>query len=157
MELRSVDPARNRQRRYALSIQYRVDGGAELVIAWGRIGQRARVRVESFESVIDLRRRYAALLARRRRHDYQQVAPTAVQSASPYIRALATSFTIDRTTRFTPMRQTNGHVGIFDGQRHGYLVRDIDLAAAAFLAAKLNAAPVADPEHTVEVLIRQAA
>ena len=41
MELLSVDPAPKSIRRYCLTVQYRVDRGAELFVTWGRIGLHA--------------------------------------------------------------------------------------------------------------------
>jgi len=39
-----------------------------LVIAWGHIGSRCRVRTEAFSSRVNLVRRRSELLARRRQH-----------------------------------------------------------------------------------------
>src|ERR1700690_1796145 len=99
MELLSVEPARKRFRRYCLAVQYRVDGGAELIVTWGRSGRAPRRRVETFDSLVQLQRRYKVLLARRRRHGYHQAsrpssewAPELVADAPQPSTAAAASF-----------------------------------------------------------------
>lgn len=72
MELRLVDPSRNRYRCYRVSEQPTLFGEVALVIEWGRLGQRLRVRSE-FHSAIGRARRRAELLEQRRRHGYAVV------------------------------------------------------------------------------------
>lgn len=73
-ELRLIDPARNRFRLYGMTESRTLFGEACLVIAWGRIGHRLRVRTELFDDARALERRRLALLARRRRHGYSDAA-----------------------------------------------------------------------------------
>lgn len=47
--LTRIDPARNMQRFYRMSIQRDLFGGANLVREWGRIGSRGRMLVERHE------------------------------------------------------------------------------------------------------------
>ena len=70
VELKLVDPSRNRHRHYSIIEARTLFGEPCLVIAWGRIGSPARVRTEVFETHEDLAQRRAELLARRRRHGY---------------------------------------------------------------------------------------
>lgn len=74
VELRLVDPARNRFRVYGVTADRTLFGELCLVIAWGRVGRPLRRRTEVFadEGVRD--RRLRELLARRRRHGYVEVA-----------------------------------------------------------------------------------
>lgn len=73
VELRHIDRKRNRFRVYALTTCRTLFGELALMITWGRIGSRLRVRCESFAEAAALVRRRDELLARRRRHGY--VAP----------------------------------------------------------------------------------
>lgn len=71
LELRSVDPERNRFRVYRVfEAHSTLFGEHVLVIEWGRIGRRLRVRTEVLPDADALARRLAELLARRRRHGY---------------------------------------------------------------------------------------
>ena len=45
MHLERVDPARNMQRFYRMTIQRDLFGGASLIRVWGRIGTRGRQQV----------------------------------------------------------------------------------------------------------------
>jgi predicted DNA-binding WGR domain protein len=73
MEFVLVDPARNRRRFYGLREQETLFGGVELVVTWGRLGQRKRQRSEAFASAAGLARRRGELIARRRRHGYAEL------------------------------------------------------------------------------------
>jgi predicted DNA-binding WGR domain protein len=142
MELRSVEPGLNRYRRYCLSVQFGLDGGGELIIAWGRIGRPMRSRVERFMSGAALERRYRALLARRYRHAYQ--APqSAVRNVPPGPAGASADVdpAIDCTTRYQPLRQSNGYVGVFDGLLQTFVVRNTDLDVAVPLARSFNSDP----------------
>lgn len=70
VELRLVDPARNRFRMYAVTECRTLFGEHALEIAWGRIGRPPRRRMETFGTHDELARRRRALLAVRRRHGY---------------------------------------------------------------------------------------
>lgn len=69
-ELRSIDPARRRARRYHIAEMRTLFDEPALLITWGRIGARARVRLETFASAEGLLERRQELLARRRAHGY---------------------------------------------------------------------------------------
>jgi predicted DNA-binding WGR domain protein len=70
IELRMVDPVRNRFRLYGLTETRTLFGEPCLVIGWGRIGHRLRSRTEVFADQGLLEHRRKALLARRRRNGY---------------------------------------------------------------------------------------
>ena len=72
LELRQVDAARGRARRYHLAQSRSLFGERAILITWGRIGRPARVRIETFVSEAKLRERWRELLARRRAHGYLQ-------------------------------------------------------------------------------------
>jgi predicted DNA-binding WGR domain protein len=142
MELRSVEPELNRYRRYCLSVQFGLDGGGELIISWGRIGRRMCSRVERFSSGAALEGRYRALLARRHRHAYS-VAPAAARSAPTSLAEPSGDIgpAIDVATRYLPLRQSNGYVGVFDGLLQTFVVRNTELDVAAPLARSFNSDP----------------
>jgi predicted DNA-binding WGR domain protein len=140
MELRSVDAGANRYRRYCLAVQYAIDGGGQLIVSWGRIGRRLRARVERFASAAELERRYQELLGRRRRHAYEVFSSESVAKPAVAERPASES-SIDTATRFVPMQQSNGYVGIYDSTLQGYLVRDSAFEIVAPLAHTLNLNP----------------
>jgi len=71
VELRSVDPSRNRFRLYGITECCTLWGELCLRIVWGRIGnRRLRERSEVFEDRAALQRRRDELLGHRRRHGY---------------------------------------------------------------------------------------
>ncbi len=71
LELRLLDPAKNRARFYGLTECVTLFGELCLRIVWGRLGnRRLRERSETFDSREALERRRAELLARRRQHGY---------------------------------------------------------------------------------------
>jgi predicted DNA-binding WGR domain protein len=71
VELRSVDPSRNRFRLYGITECCTLFGELCLRIVWGRIGnRRLRERSEVFEDRAALQRRRDELLRHRRRHGY---------------------------------------------------------------------------------------
>lgn len=76
IELRLIDPARNRFRLYGMTETRTLFGEACLVIAWGRVGGPIRRRTEIFDDGVTLDRRRRALLARRRRHSYTEWIPS---------------------------------------------------------------------------------
>jgi predicted DNA-binding WGR domain protein len=77
IELRLVDPAKNKFRLYGLTECRTLFGELCLRVAWGRIGhRRLQERSEVFDDESQLQRRRAELLARRRRHGYQLVSET---------------------------------------------------------------------------------
>ena len=71
LELRQIDPARGRARRYRLSECRSLFGDRAILIVWGRIGRPARVRLETFDSEAELAARWRELLGRRVAHGYQ--------------------------------------------------------------------------------------
>lgn len=74
VELRLVDPLRNRFRVWAISDCETLFGEPALRILWGRIGHRPlRERTETFTDVAARARRREELLELRRRHGYQPV------------------------------------------------------------------------------------
>jgi predicted DNA-binding WGR domain protein len=74
IELRLIDPSRNRFRVYALTECRTLFGERCLRMVWGRMGTgRLRERSEIFETQSALERRRNELLARRRRHGYEVV------------------------------------------------------------------------------------
>ena len=82
LELRLVDPARNRARLYGITECVTLFGEMCLRIVWGRIGNRhLRERSEVFETREALERRRRELLARRRQHGYTETT-TAAPAAS---------------------------------------------------------------------------
>jgi len=70
LELRQIDPARRRFRRYRVTECRTLFGESCLLIEWGRIGRAPRLRSETFSSPAALSARKRELLARRRRHGY---------------------------------------------------------------------------------------
>jgi predicted DNA-binding WGR domain protein len=71
LELRLVDPSKNRFRIYGLTECTTLFGELCLRIVWGRIGnRRPRERSEVFTDRAALERRREELLGRRRRHGY---------------------------------------------------------------------------------------
>jgi predicted DNA-binding WGR domain protein len=71
VELRLVDPSRNRFRIYGLAECRTLFGELCLRIVWGRIGnRRLRERSETFTDRASLVRRRRELLGRRERHGY---------------------------------------------------------------------------------------
>ena len=88
IELRQVDPARNRFRLYAITECRTLFGELCLRIVWGRIGnRRLRERSETFADAAALEQRRAELLARRASHGYVR----ADTGAAPAIAAIAPS------------------------------------------------------------------
>jgi predicted DNA-binding WGR domain protein len=73
VELRQVDRVRGRARRYHVSKARSLFGEAGLLITWGRIGSRARVRLETFASEAELTARWRELITRRTSHGYSAV------------------------------------------------------------------------------------
>jgi predicted DNA-binding WGR domain protein len=74
VEFRQVDPGRHRFRKYLLSQQRTLFGQMDLVIHWGRIGQRLRMRCETFADLASLEHRCDELAELRRQHGYVAVA-----------------------------------------------------------------------------------
>jgi predicted DNA-binding WGR domain protein len=70
IELRLVDPAKNRRRIYGLTEGRTLFGEPCLAIAWGRIGHKLKTRTEIFGDEHSLDRRRRALLGRRHRKGY---------------------------------------------------------------------------------------
>jgi predicted DNA-binding WGR domain protein len=83
IELRRVERLRNCFRYYRIAEGRTLFGEPCLMIQWGRIGGRLRVRVETFAGRSSLSARRAELLARRRRHGYSP--PSAVGNSGPLL------------------------------------------------------------------------
>lgn len=73
VELRQLDPSRNRARMYRLAESSSLFGERGLMITWGRIGRAPRVRFEPIESDAALHARWSELLKRRLAHGYELV------------------------------------------------------------------------------------
>lgn len=73
IHMRMFDPSKDKLRLYALHEQMTLFGAPELLIEWGRLGHRQRLRVERFESKDMLDKRKRELIGRRRRHGYVDV------------------------------------------------------------------------------------
>lgn len=74
IELRLIDPSKNRYRLYGLTECRTLFGELCLRVVWGRIGHRKlRERSETFDGVGELEARRAELLARRRQHGYRVI------------------------------------------------------------------------------------
>lgn len=73
IHMRLFDPAHDKLRLYALHEQMTLFGCPELLIEWGRLGHKQRLRIERFESRLQLDKRKHELLLRRRRHGYVEV------------------------------------------------------------------------------------
>lgn len=141
MELRSVDVEANRHRRYSILVQLGIEGGGELLVSWGRIGGRGRSRIERFSNRSDLERRYNALMARRRRHAYVRASGTTFDRPVSGLPEPAEGAVLDLTTRYVPVRQSTGYVGVFDGHLQAFVVRDADVEVATLFARALNDNP----------------
>jgi predicted DNA-binding WGR domain protein len=116
LELRLIDPARNRFRRYGLTECRTLFGESCLRIQWGRVGhRRLRERCELFPSDLALRQRCEELLALRASHGYlmvttnntarslastsvaaRQQATTAPEQPSPSYPAMASTRAVQR-------------------------------------------------------------
>lgn len=71
LELQQVDTARRRRRRYHLAPCLSLFGDQGLLITWGSVGKRPRVRLETFATDRDRHARWHELLARRVAHGYR--------------------------------------------------------------------------------------
>lgn len=71
LELQQIDTARRRRRRYHLAPCPSLFGDHGLLITWGSMGKRPRVRLETFTSERARHTRWQELLARRVSHGYR--------------------------------------------------------------------------------------
>jgi predicted DNA-binding WGR domain protein len=84
LELRLIDPDRNKFRVYGLTPCRTLFGEVCLRIQWGRLGHRKlRERSEIFPDESSLRRRRSELLELRRRHGYRAISPRSAQPRPP--------------------------------------------------------------------------
>ncbi|MDP8999426.1 MAG: WGR domain-containing protein [Myxococcota bacterium] len=87
VELRLVDPSRNRFRVYGLTVCRTLFCEPCLRIVWGRLGNRSlRERSETFADGEALEHRWLELLDRRKRHGYVPLGidwPSLLQTAGP--------------------------------------------------------------------------
>ena len=74
IRLRSIDPARNRDRSYTLTWQPALLGGGALVRCWGRTGAAERTRADDYPDRACAQAHVEALLRRRLRHGYRVLA-----------------------------------------------------------------------------------
>jgi predicted DNA-binding WGR domain protein len=73
VHLRSVDPARNRDRSYTLTWQPALIGAGALVRTWGRTGGAARSRSDYYPDRASAQAHVEAILRRRLRHGYRVI------------------------------------------------------------------------------------
>ena len=83
VELLKVIPAENCFRRYRVSERALLCGGFELILEWGRIGARTRLKSQVFQTLAELQTRRQEVLAIRMRHGYSQLTKIACEPASP--------------------------------------------------------------------------
>jgi predicted DNA-binding WGR domain protein len=85
--LHRIDPAQNMARFYCLSLQPTLFGEVSVVRAWGRIGTRGRIKVDSYPTGEGAATAFAHLEKAKRRRGYrdQGRAPASVstRNASP--------------------------------------------------------------------------
>ncbi len=74
VRLRSVDPARDRDRSYTLTWQAALLGGGALVRCWGRTGGAERTRADHYPDRAGAQAHIEAILRRRLRHGYRVLA-----------------------------------------------------------------------------------
>lgn len=73
LRLESTDPATNRARFYAVTLQATLWDELALVCGWGRIGTAGQLRVVHCADEAAARTALAAVLRRRLRHGYQVI------------------------------------------------------------------------------------
>jgi len=71
VRLRSLDPARDRDRSYTLTWQPALVGDGALVRCWGRTGGAERTRADHYPDRAAAQAHVEALLCRRLRHGYR--------------------------------------------------------------------------------------
>jgi predicted DNA-binding WGR domain protein len=69
--LRCIDPAKNKRRFYAMSVEPTLFGEWDLVREWGRIGRGGRVRHDMFRSAGEARNALATLARQKARRGYK--------------------------------------------------------------------------------------
>ncbi len=74
IRLRSIDPARNRDRSYTLTWQPALLGGGALMRCWGRTGGAERTRADYYPDRAGAQAHVEAILRRRLRHGYRVLA-----------------------------------------------------------------------------------
>ncbi len=74
VQLRSVDPDRNRDRSYTLTWQPGLIGDGALVRCWGRTGGAERTRVDYYPDRARAQAHVEAILRQRLRHGYRVLA-----------------------------------------------------------------------------------
>lgn len=65
-----INPARNMRRYYSIAIQPNLFGGHSLMRTWGRIGTGGQVRIDLFDSQLDVLDAYDHLLQAKRKRGY---------------------------------------------------------------------------------------
>jgi predicted DNA-binding WGR domain protein len=83
VELLKVVPAENCYRRYRVSERALLCGGFELILEWGRIGARTRLKSQVFQTLAELQARREEVLAIRMRHGYSQLTKVACGLPEP--------------------------------------------------------------------------
>ena len=71
VHLRRIDPSRNMQRYYCLTVQPTLFGGASLIRDWGRIGTRGQTMMETFDTADDADLAFDRLERSKRRRGYR--------------------------------------------------------------------------------------
>lgn len=72
--LKNVDPARNKARFYALSVEPTLFGDTALVRHWGRIGTRGRHRIDLYASLQEAWQAAELIARSKRQRGYQEAA-----------------------------------------------------------------------------------
>lgn len=70
--LRRIDPARNMARFYCVTLQPTLFGEVSVVRAWGRIGTRGRMKINSFPTEEGASAAFAHIEKSKRRRGYQE-------------------------------------------------------------------------------------
>lgn len=80
--LHRIDPQKNMQRYYAMTVQPNLLGGASLIRSWGRIGNHGQLKVDLFDDESAALRARDRLTRTKQRRGY--VAQEAVSAVSPH-------------------------------------------------------------------------
>ena len=83
IELRRIEPKKNRFRRYRIRRSRTLFDEDCLLIEWGRLGQPLRLRVESFHSPTQLHKRVEELIELRKKRGYLATSTELFQYQKP--------------------------------------------------------------------------
>ena len=70
VHLESVDESRNRFRYYGVRVAPNLFGDRSVIVEWGRIGSRGRMRILASGPAADMVRRAEKLVARKQKRGY---------------------------------------------------------------------------------------